>query len=107
MITINKAKEKNGAEKITQHSPHSFATETKPNTSHAIMPRKIKQLRINLRCKSDRLLNVFISIRNPNSKFLFSFGFSHDFFSHFCPFQTKKFIKCKIIKIAMAISSME
>ena len=80
MTIINKAKKINGAEKITQHNPHSLATETKPNTSHAITPRKIKQLRINLRCKSDRLLNVFISFHNSNSVFLFGFGFSHNFY---------------------------
>ena len=57
MKTMNKAKEKSGAEKIRQHNPHSFATETKPNTSHVTTPRKIKQLRIKIHCRLKRLLN--------------------------------------------------
>ena len=99
MIIMNKAKKKNGAEKITQHNFHSFAIETKPNISHVIMPRKIKQLRMNLRCRLDKPLNFFILTYNPYSKFLFGLGFGHDFFLHFRPFQTKKFIKNPISKI--------
>ena len=85
MATMNKAKKKSGAEKIRQHNSHSFATEIKPNTSHAIKPRQIKQLRMNLCCKSDRLLNFFISIYNPNPKFCFGLKFGHDFLLHFLP----------------------
>ena len=80
MATMNKAKKKSGAEKIRQHNSHSFTTEIKPNANHVTTPRKIRQLRINLRCRFERLLNIFISTYNFNSVFLFGFGFGHDFF---------------------------
>ena len=88
MIIINNTKKINGAEKIRQHNSHSFTTETKPNTSHAITPRTIKQLRMNLRCRLERLLNIFIStyIKFPPfySKAFYKLGFQMLFQQSIC-----------------------